>query len=503
MNTYPAPEEIYQELFTDVHQAGFLPDGKAFSDALPLRNPQEILERYRNEKQVPGFDLADFIKRYFAFPQSTQKLYQSDLSQSPQEHIHSLWEHLTRKADDPTPGSSLIPLPYPYIVPGGRFNEIYYWDSYFTMLGLRQSGRTDMIESMIRNFSYLIDQFGFIPNGNRSYFLSRSQPPFYACMVSLLAEERGEDILVEYLPFLKKEHAYWMGERQEHVETDSIHQHTVRLEQNILLNRYWDRLNSPRAEMYGDDEALARSSNNPDPQFFRHIRAACESGWDFSSRWLKDPMDLGTIHTLDILPIDLNCLLWNLEQVLARAYAWAGIPDQEARYQQQADERKSAIQRIFWDDPSGFFRDFNFVTHQLAEIDSLAGMYPLFFGLATEQQAAACAHRISQDFLKPGGVVTTAIHSGQQWDAPNGWAPLQWITVQGLRNYGHFTLAEEIRNRWLALNTTVYQRTGKMLEKYNVEDLSLEGGGGEYPVQDGFGWTNGVYLCLLGLTPEG
>ena len=497
MNMFPAPEDIYQELFQEVHQAGILADGKSFSDALPKAHPEHILASYRKEKQAAAFDLEKFLATYFSFPQERTSEFQADLSRSPREHIEVLWEYLTRKADEPVPGSSLIPLPYPYIVPGGRFNEIYYWDSYFTQLGLQQSGRIDMVKSMIRNFSYFIDQFGFIPNGNRSYFLSRSQPPFYACMVSLLAEERGEKILVEYLPFLKKEHAFWMHENGPSEGESQADEHVVRLKVGGVLNRYWDQLNRPRAEMYGDDLSLFERTDSPPPEFYRHIRAACESGWDFSSRWLRDPQNLGSIHTLDILPVDLNCLLWKLETLISRAYKVASIPDQAENYALMAHSRKRHILDYFWDNDLKYFTDYDFKRQQSKGVLTLAGMYPLFFELASPLQAEHCAAMIRGQFLRDGGLLTSTCQTGQQWDAPNGWAPLQWIAIQGLRNYGFTQLAEEIRQKWITLVSTVYQRTGKMLEKYNVEDLSLEGGGGEYPVQDGFGWTNGVFLKLL------
>ena len=141
--------------------------------------------------------------------------------------------------------------------------------------------------------------------------------------------------------------------------------------------------------------------------------------------------------------------------------------------------------------------DYDFVKKCHTDVYSLAGMFPLFFNIATEEQAKSCAQVIQEKFLRPGGVVTTTLHSGQQWDAPNGWAPLQWITIQGLKNYGFDDLADDIKNRWINLNTKVFRNTGKMLEKYNVENMDLLSGGGEYPVQDGFGWTNGVLLRLL------
>lgn len=479
-----SPPAIFAELFTDMHESGLWADGKSISDATPLSEPTKILASYRAQKSAKGFDLMDFFEANFEAAVSPSSGFKADTARSVTEHIELLWDVLKREADTPVAGSSRIPLPKPYIVPGGRFNEIYYWDSYFTMLGLQVSGRVDVIENMVDNFSYLIDEVGFIPNGNRSYFLGRSQPPFYAMMVELLAEEKGEKTLVKYLPQLLKEHQFWMGE-----------EHTISVKGKIL-NRYQDKYPEPRAEMYMDDIELSKHSTIPAEELYSNLRAACESGWDFSSRWMDDPKDLASIRTSEILPVDLNCLLWQLETTIAKASRLNGQEQQAQRFQTFAKKRKKQIVKLFWNPKTGYFHDYNFIKKQRTERYALAGMYPLFFELAKPKQAKACAKVIREKFLHDGGLVTTPIHSGQQWDAPNGWAPLQWMSVKGLLNYEQKELATTAATRWLTLNEQVYKRTGKMLEKYNVMDTSLLSGGGEYPVQDGFGWTNGVYLKL-------
>ena len=185
-------------------------------------------------------------------------------------------------------GSSLLPLPYPYIVPGGRFNEIYYWDSYFTQLGLQQSGRVDMIENMIKNFAHLIETVGYIPNGNRSYFIGRSQPPFFSLMVRLLAQEKSDEILVDYFPSLEKEYLFWTAGNNNLSRNNTLSKHSVFTPTGVL-HRYFDEHNSPRAEMYQTDVEEAKASVQNPEKLFGHLRAACESGWDFSSRWLKNP----------------------------------------------------------------------------------------------------------------------------------------------------------------------------------------------------------------------
>ena len=195
--------------------------------------------------------------------------------------------------------------------------------------------------------------------------------------------------------------------------------------------------------------------------------------------------------------MDLNALLYHLEKTLEKAYTLQGNTDNANLYRQLSIRRAESLLRYAWNPRSGFFEDYDFINDRQTGILSLAGMYPLFFKIASPEQAAAVAKVIERDFLKAGGVVTTLANTGQQWDAPNGWAPLQWMTIQGLRNYGFNALADSIKQRWIDLNVRVYKNTGKMVEKYNVLDMELLAGGGEYPVQDGFGWTNGVLLRLL------
>ncbi|MCE3252894.1 MAG: trehalase, partial [Cellvibrio sp.] len=204
-----------------------------------------------------------------------------------------------------------------------------------------------------------------------------------------------------------------------------------------------------------------------------------------------------SIHTTDIIPVDLNALLYHLETVLAEAYHQVNNEPLQKKYRELAQKRKQALQRYMWNGEHGFFYDYDFVAGDQTNIKSLAAMFPLYFNMAEPQQAARVAMSIQQDFLKPGGVTTTLNNTRQQWDAPNGWAPLQWITIRGLQNYQQYGLAKSIRKRWVDVNLDVYENDGKMVEKYNVYQLGLEAGGGEYPVQDGFGWTNGVLLKLL------
>lgn len=486
----PSPEEIYGDLFTDVQRAPVFDDQKTFPDCVPRGDPAAIVAAYVAAKRDHApVDLGRFVREHFLVPVTAASVVPAEPTLT--QHVSALWDVLRRAPDRAVPGSSLLPLPRPYVVPGGRFREVYYWDSYFTMLGLRASGREDLIASMVENFAYELTAFGLIPNGNRTYYLSRSQPPFFALMVELLAEKHGDAVYRRYLPALRAEHAYWMDET-------FPSRHVVRLADGAVLNRYWDRRDTPRPEAFAQDEALARAApERAAGNVCRDLRSAAESGWDFSSRWFGDDRRLATIRTTQLVPVDLNCLLWQLERTLARASDLAGDAAAAARYRTAATARKEAILRECWSEADGFFFDYDLAHGRRSDALTLAGVAPLFLGMATPAQADAVARTMRAKFLRPGGVVTTLVKTGEQWDAPNGWAPLEWMTIRGLARYGHDNLAAEIAHRWIALNRDVYARTGKMMEKYDVENTSLRAGGGEYPSQDGFGWTNGVLLALL------
>lgn len=472
-------------------------DNKLFVDCTPKKDVKEILKEFEsidvnNKKQIN-----DFILRNFTIPaRNLESTFTTDTTLNISQHLNKLWQILKRDKNKIKKNSSLLPLPYPYIVPGGRFREIYYWDSYFSMLGLQVSGEIELIENMVDNFAHLIDEYGFIPNGNRSYYLSRSQPPFFSLMVELLAEIKGDTIISNYLPQLMKEYSFWMKVSSVELLNNSFSNHVVMPDTKTKLNRYWDYSPTPRAESYREDLQEYKQSTRDSIEFFRNIRAACESGWDFSSRWLKDGHNLHSINTTEIIPVDLNCLLYHLEKSIAKGLKFKSDENGANEFEMLAKKRKEAIIKYCWSNKYGFFMDYNFIQKKHTKVLSLAGMYPLFFKIATDKQARSISEKINKHFLFPGGLVSTLSLTGQQWDAPNGWAPLQYISIVGLQNYNQHKLANTIKQRWLRVNKNVFLRTGKMMEKYDVINPNKDAGGGEYPTQDGFGWTNGVFLKL-------
>jgi alpha,alpha-trehalase len=493
------PAELYGELFSRVQLERLFPDSKTFADALARTDPARIRDEYDRSRRTHDFDLRRFVEQRFVIPGAVESTYHTQLGEDLRRHIDTLWSVLERPADQPQLSSSLVPLPHRYVVPGGRFREIYYWDSYFTMLGLEQSGRHDLVVEMVKNFAYLIDRFGHVPNGNRTYYLSRSQPPFFASMVTLLAERDGEAVYRTYLPQLAREYEFWM-DGAAWLTPGSSYRRVVRLNDGTLLNRYWDDRAVPREESYREDLETARSAGRAPEEMYRNLRAAAESGWDFSSRWFADGRSLVTIRTVDLVPVDLNSLLYGLEQTLARAYRVANDSTAARKISARAWQRRAAVQRLLWNDETESFEDYLWREGRPAGRLTAATLYPLFFGLASREQANAVASTVRERLLQPNGLATSTEQTGQQWDAPNGWAPLQWIAVKGLNDYGHPDLAREIALRWARTNIAVFRNSGKLFEKYNVS-VDAAAAGGEYPNQDGFGWTNGVLRELLNLYP--
>src|SRR6478672_1869987 len=277
--TIPTPDILWGDLFKEVQLKRVFKDNKTFVDAVPKYSREQILKDYQQQKLSDTFNLLSFVNNHFTVPVASSVKVDEGLTIG--AHIEQLWDVLQRKADVNKANSSLLPLPESYIVPGGRFREIYYWDSYFTMLGLLESGRQDLAQSMVENFAHLIDSFGHVPNGTRTYYLSRSQPPFFYIMVGLLDPADPAGAFAHFLPQLRREYAFWMRGAQG-MGRGKARARVVGLPDGSILNRYWDDRDSPRDESYREDTELARESGRNPRQLFRDLRAAAESGWDFS-----------------------------------------------------------------------------------------------------------------------------------------------------------------------------------------------------------------------------
>jgi alpha,alpha-trehalase len=488
-----SPAQMFGSLYKAVQMRGLFPDSKTFADATPRRPAKAILADYAKCRCDAEPALRRFVEANFTIP-TTPAAPRSAERLTLKAHIDALWPQLTRTQTSVPAGSSALTLPKRYVVPGGRFREMYYWDSYFTLLGVQRSGRQDLVEDMVVDFGSLIDRYGHIPNGTRTYYLSRSQPPFFYLIAGL---SRDAKTLATRNRQLRAEHAFWMA-GAETLKPGQQSRRAVRLPDGALLNRYWDDRDDPRDESYREDAELAdRTPSRNRGELFRDLRAAAESGWDFSSRWLADGRTLATIRTTRLAPVDLNSLMVGMEQAIAANCRMLGDTACATAYTARATARAAAIRQHLWN--GRFFADYDLDTNRANDFASAAMAFPLFTKVATPDQAKATA-TVLRPFVGEGGLRTTLIGSGQQWDDPNGWAPLQWIAIQGLRGYGETALADRITAAWLASVDREYQASGKLLEKYDVVERK-PGGGGEYPNQDGFGWTNGVTRALMADRP--
>lgn len=515
-----APDNIYGDLFKEVQLKKVFPDGKTFVDCTPKRKVKDILNDYNIQKHNTDFDLKSFISTNFDLPKDLPALNYIQQEKNIVTHINNLWSVLTRQPDKKQEGSSLLPLPYSYVVPGGRFKEMYYWDSYFTMLGLKESKQYVLLENMVKNFAYVIDTYGHIPNGTRTYYLGRSQPPFFSLMIDLLASVKGDVVYKTYLPQLQKEYDYFMKGATK-LNNGEAFRYVVKTKEGVVLNRYWDDMDVPRQESYAEDvatadkacndlamkskwrsvEAKEKALNALRKRIYRDLRAGACSGLDFSNKWFADGEHIETIHTTDFIAADLNGLLLHLEDVLAKAYRLKGMKEKSILYQSKSVARNNALINYCWNDDVNFFTDYDFVANQKSKALTPMGMFPFCFinfkNAANKERLNKAADVLKNKLLKEGGLQCTETSAHQQWDAPNGWAPMQWMSIVALERGNQNELAKSIAQRWMKINKKVYLNTGKLMEKYNVIETDLIGGGGEYPGQDGFGWTNGVLICLI------
>lgn len=481
----PTPAELYGALFAAVQERGILTDGKTFVDAVPRRPVEAIMADFA------GFDgddaaLLAFVTANFDLPPTVGPATPAVPLVPLREHIRAMWPVLARGPR--AANSSALAVGHRHVVPGGRFREIYYWDSFFTMLGLVRDGETALANGIVDAMTDLIEEHGHVPNGARTYFLGRSQPPLFHMMVALL-DDPDPKVAARRLAAMRSEHDWWM-QGADALTPGARRDRVAMLADGSVLNRYWDPRGTPRDESWREDVATALHSDRPAPDVYRELRAGAESGWDFSSRWFGGA-SLSSIRTTDIAPVDLNAFLYGLETAIASA----GGSD-AADYAARAEARRVAMHRHLWNADDGYFCDYDLSADAIRPQPTAAALAPLLSGVATQDQADATAAFVAEQLLAPGGLRTTLVASGEQWDSPNGWAPLQWIAATGLRRYGHDAIAQDIATRWIATVDAAYARTGLIFEKYDVEARTI-GAGGEYAPQIGFGWTNGVTADLI------
>lgn len=470
-------------------------------DHLPAALPDTKIEREAGEPwvlYVSAREDVSQVRRELQERLGAETMEQIDIRQLPEnarERVAEIDPH------------GLLYLPHPYVVPGGRFNEMYGWDSYFIQVGLLLAGKIDLAKAMVENFVYEIEHYGTILNANRTYYLTRSQPPFLTTMILGVYEYTGDrEWLESTLPAIESYYKFW---------TSPPH-----LAGGTGLSRYYDfgegpapevvaserdeagRTHYDRIEAYYDanevteyDESAFYTGGELTPLFYRGDRSMRESGFDPSNRY--GPFSVDIIH---YAPVGLNALLYKMEMETARIAQLLGRNEEYGTWRRRAAERRDRMQEFLWDKDEGLYFDYNFEEDRLSEYEFGTAFYPLWVGASSRQQAARVRENLFR-FEAPGGLLTSTNISGSQWDAPFGWAPLQMIAVEGLRRYGFDADADRLAAKWLNLITKEFEEHHVIVEKYDVvqrESAVEEGIQFGYSSNEvGFGWTNAVYLALL------
>ena len=456
----------------------------------------------------------------------------------PIKHLPSVIKKLGDIDVDSLKPQGLLYLPKPYVVPGGMFNEMYGWDSYFIIRGLIEDGRLNLARDIVDNFFFEIDHYGAVLNANRTYYLTRSQPPFLTSMIRAVYE--AEKAKGQADPAWLRS-AYQHAVRDYQFWTESPH-----LAGSTGLSRYYGLGNGPVPELGPDTvkyyESVARyfllhpsdsgaylqqvqkgedapkamgpefslnltfkaGNKNPKesdetldrfaltPRFYKGDRSMRESGFDVTFRF--GPFGAGT---QDFAPVDLNSLLYKAEKDLEWMSNELGLKNDAEQWEEKSIARRQLINRYLWNRSYGLYFDYDFVNETQSRYSYATTFYPLWAGLATPEQAKALLNNL-EAFDRPGGIVMSMADTGAQWDAPYGWAPIQLITIEGLRRYGYDSYADGISLQFLSMVLDNFRKDGTIREKYNVDtrssDTDVQVGYKTNVV--GFGWTNGVFLAL-------
>jgi alpha,alpha-trehalase len=411
------------------------------------------------------------------------------------------------------PEHGLLYLPKPYVVPGGRFNEMYGWDSYFIQLGLLKDGKTELAKDMADNFLYEIRRYGKILNANRTYYLTRSQPPFLTEMLlGVYRQTHDRSWLAESVGAASSYYDYWTTEPHLTAQTklsryfdlgDGPAPEVLASEVNSSGRTHYDMVKdyfrTHRVAAYDVSRFYDRKRDELTPVFYKGDRSMRESGFDPSARFGPFNVDVVQYN-----PVCLNSLLYVMEKDMAEILEIVGRGAEADTWRTRAAKRAHLVNQLMWDAQDGLYYDYNFAQARIRRYPFLTTFYPLWAGIASRHQAERVRRALGK-FERPGGLRTSTNRSGDQWDAPFGWAPLELIAVDGLRRYGYNEDANRIAGKFLGMVHQEFHRTGTIVEKYDVErsaaDIQGEVRYGYSSNEVGFGWTNGVFKVLLDELP--
>ncbi|KYN44386.1 Trehalase [Trachymyrmex septentrionalis] len=536
--TYPGPadlcdSQVYCEgpLLRTVQLAGIFNDSKTFVDLYQLHDPNVTVENFNvlmkaTSNSPNRTEVAKFVAENFAMRDELDNSTLPDWKENPgilksikdlqyrkwAKRLNYIWKTLARKINNDLVVNpqrhSLIYVNNTFIIPGGRFKEFYYWDSYWIIEGLLLCDMHVTVKGMIENFLSMVERYGFIPNGGRVYYLSRSQPPLLIPMVAKYYDyTKDRKFLKKNIAILEREFEYWQNK-------------TVDVRKNgktYKMAHYVVNSRGPRPESYKEDYQLVQQVPEKERgSIYNDLKAAAESGWDFSYRWCirtnkNANLSLVNVSTSDIIPVDLNAILQQNARMLARFFVILGNVKKNWHYAQIALEYQAAIDNVLWNEDEGIWLDYDMKNKQSRNIFYPSNLSPLYTMSYDWNKRMKYALR-SVFYIKKnkidsyfGGTPASINYTGEQWDFPNAWPPLQSFLILGLYQTQvkpAIDLAKALADRWLKSNYLGYDEYGKMFEKYNAMHPGEGGGGGEYNVQDGFGWTNGIVFEFLRLFPD-
>lgn len=522
---YPSPIFLRGAILEAVQEAAIFADSKEFVDMPMKKSPAEVQTAFYALPNKQKETVKKFVEENFDKAGSDLEAFEpGDWKDTPctlkqeithQEylewalHLNGVWKKLVRKtkAQDYPERHSLLHSEFPIVIPGGRFRESYYWDSYWSISGLLACEMLLTAKGVVMNLLNNCDTYGYVPNGGRSYYLTRSQPPFLTEMVAMIYRSlkdkpnEAREFLNYALPILKKEHAFWMSEKR----SVSIR---VSNGKTLHLNRYSSDARTQRPESFREDTKTSDKGDRE--QICRELVAGAESGWDYTIRYIcKSDVALGVglenIDVTNVLPVDLNVILLRMENHLSNMCRELGTSDAET-FRLAADNRAVAINEVMWDGENNMWKDFLLKENCHSSVVSISNFFPLWGGLGHGGRKEFALNALEKSgLLRPWGCATTNVSSEQQWDGDNAWPPLQDILVESLLEDGDERgerMAMDLVKKWLKSCHVGWQKKNndgvhEMHEKYLASQAGERGLGGEYESQVGFGWTNGVVLKFL------
>ncbi|CAG9863925.1 unnamed protein product [Phyllotreta striolata] len=517
------------DLLDTVQMARLYPDSKTFVDMSQKNPPNVTLANFeqfmKSKNRHPSRqDIVDFVNDNFENSPELVDWTPGDYTKHPKfleriddakvkrfaQSLVDIWPILARKINDSVAKRpdhySLIYLPNGFIIPGGRFKEIYYWDTYWIIKGLIVSEMTDTVRGILENFLSLIDRFGFIPNGSRVYYLNRSQPPLLALMIGLYVDATNNKTwLAQHVDTVEKELNWWITNRRLQIKINDKEYDMFRY--NVLSD-------TPRPESYYEDTRTCRNFTDAQKSdCYRNLKTGAESGWDYSTRWFftddrHHGTNLSSIDITHLIPVDLNAFLCKAFEELARFYELLGNSTKASFWHQRHAALKDAIRDVLYSNEDGIWFDYDLISNKRIEGFYPSNFAPLWadaYDTAKKEDyglKATLYYKQNRLYRYLGGIPTSLLNSGQQWDLPNAWPPLQDLIVSGLAKTGAkkaVRLAENQAKRTIEAFMIGFEENKEMFEKYDAMNAGSYGGGGEYSVQAGFGWTNGAALNFIDL----